>query len=189
MRSLRAALGGETESHEMGTIEVASEGNVESIEMGCLEVATDDNMESLESIQIVLDGNMESIQAALRGDMNSFLAVLEKHLGHKGGMQALMWPLNEAEFNKTVDGIGKLQGLLMNAMGIDQTHLILEIDTGVKALDEKTAKMIQSVDEAKLHLDSVKLEMLGGLEALKGQSRRNNTGGAGRIESLEGTEY
>ncbi|KAF8530661.1 hypothetical protein JB92DRAFT_510276 [Gautieria morchelliformis] len=171
MRSLRVALGGETESHEMGTIEVASAGNVESIEMGRLEAATDGDMESIEtSIQMVLDGNMESIQAALGGDMKSFLAVLEKHLGHKGGMEALMWPLNEAGLNKTVDGIGKLQGLLMNAMAIDQTHLILEIDTGVKALDEKTAKMIQSVNEAKFHLDSAKLEMLGGLEALKGQS-------------------
>ncbi|KAF8532347.1 hypothetical protein JB92DRAFT_2824445 [Gautieria morchelliformis] len=168
MRSLRAVLGGETESHEMGTIEVASEGNVESIEMGHLEAATDDNMESIEtSIQMVLDGNMESIQEALGGDMKSFLAVLEKHLGHKGGMQALMWPLKEAELNKTVDGIGKLKGLLINAMGIDQIHLILEIDTGVKALDEKAAKVIQAVDEAKLGLDSVKLEMLGGLEALK----------------------
>ncbi|KAF8486642.1 hypothetical protein JB92DRAFT_2799171, partial [Gautieria morchelliformis] len=156
MRSLRLALGGETESHDMGTIDVASEGNVESIEMGRLEAAT--------------DGNTESIQAALRGDMKSFLAVLERHLGHKGGMQALMWPLKEAELNKTVDSISKLQGLLMNAMGIDQTHLTLEIDTGVKALDEKAAKIIQSVDEAKLRLDSAKLEMRGGLGALKGQS-------------------
>ncbi|KAF8484357.1 hypothetical protein JB92DRAFT_1574797 [Gautieria morchelliformis] len=167
MRSLRAALSGET----VGTIEVASEGNVESIEMGRLEAATDNNMESIEtSIQVVLDGNMDSIQAALHGDMKTFLAVLEKHLGHKSGMQGLMWPLKEADLNKTVDSIGKLQGLLMNAMGIDQIHLTLEIDTGVKALDEKAAKMIQSVDEAKLCLDSAKLEMRGGLEALKGQS-------------------
>ncbi|KAF8514395.1 hypothetical protein JB92DRAFT_3115667 [Gautieria morchelliformis] len=55
-------------------------------------------------------------------------------------------------------------------MCIDQTHLTLEIDTGVKALDDKAAKMIQSVDEGKLRLDSGKLEMHGGLETLKGQS-------------------
>ena len=47
--------------------------------------------------------------------------------------------------------------------------LTLEIDTGVKALDEKAAKMIQSFDEVKLGLDSAMLGMRGGLDALKGQ--------------------
>jgi hypothetical protein len=122
MTSFRGAL-----YAEATTILGASAGNV-AIEMGHLQVATDDNMKSIEgNIEAVLDGNMESIQAALRGDMKGFLAVLEKHLGPKGGMHALMWPLKEADIDKTVDSIRKHQGLLMNAIGIDQMYVAFAI--------------------------------------------------------------
>jgi hypothetical protein len=189
MKSLRAAFDGET-----GPNEAASAGNAESLEMERMEAATDINRASNETkIQAVLESNMESIQAALRGDIKGFLAMLEKYLGRKGVMRAF-WPLKEADLNKTVDSIRKHQDMLMDAIGVDQTYvpfavrdlilivfhrrLTLEIDTGVRALDEKTDRVIQLVDEVKLRLDSATLETHG---LLKSQ-------GAETKEAIEGAE-
>jgi hypothetical protein len=42
--------------------------------------------------------------------LESLNTTLEKDLGHKGRMQALVWPLKESEVHKTLDKLGKLHG-------------------------------------------------------------------------------
>ncbi|KAF8483149.1 hypothetical protein JB92DRAFT_2676131, partial [Gautieria morchelliformis] len=52
------------------------------------------------------------------GDLQTLNASLERDLGRKGRIQALIWPLKESEVNKTLDKLGKFQDLLTTAMDI-----------------------------------------------------------------------
>jgi hypothetical protein len=87
-------------------------------EMKRLRTALGDEMESFEmgNLEATPEGNVE---AALGREMEG----LGKDLGRKGGMQALTWPLKEAEVNKTVDIIRKLKDSLIVAMEVDQTYV------------------------------------------------------------------
>jgi hypothetical protein len=55
------------------------------------------------------------------------LQSLEQTLGiipeRQGHMQALFWPLKEADVNKAVENLVKLQHLLMSALSMDQTYV------------------------------------------------------------------
>ena len=65
-----------------------------------------------------------------RGELESLKGILEENLRRKGRMQALIWPLKEADVNKTVDNLGKFQHLLMSALSVDQTYVtIVTFDT------------------------------------------------------------
>jgi hypothetical protein len=75
---------------------------VGGFEMGNLEATPEDN-----------------IEAALVREMEG----LGENLERKGGMQALTWPLKEAEVNKTVDIIRKLKDSLIMAIEVDQTYV------------------------------------------------------------------
>ncbi|KAF8465176.1 hypothetical protein JB92DRAFT_3136058 [Gautieria morchelliformis] len=68
------------------------------------------------------------------GELGSLNTTLERDLGRKGRMQALIWPLNESEVHQTLDKLGKLQDLLTTSMDIDQTRLTLKIDMQVVIL-------------------------------------------------------
>jgi hypothetical protein len=48
---------------------------------------------------------------------------LENDLGRKGRRQALIWPLKESEVHKSLEKLGKLQGLLTAAMDVDQAYV------------------------------------------------------------------
>ncbi|KAF8502493.1 hypothetical protein JB92DRAFT_830876 [Gautieria morchelliformis] len=87
---------------EMKRLRTALGGEMESFEMGNLETRPDSN-----------------VGAALGREMEG----LGKDLGRKGGMQALMWPLKEAEVDKTVDSIRKLKDSLIMAMEVDQAYV------------------------------------------------------------------
>jgi hypothetical protein len=75
-----------------------------------LRTALGDEMESFE---------MGNLEAALGREMED----LGNDLGRKSGMEALAWPLKEAEVNKTVDSIRKLKDSLIMAMEVDQTYV------------------------------------------------------------------
>ncbi|KAF8503966.1 hypothetical protein JB92DRAFT_795411 [Gautieria morchelliformis] len=92
----------------------------ENFEMGDLEVRPDGNIEA------ALDRKIED---------------LGKYLGRKDGMQALMWPLKDAEVNKAMDSIRKLKDSLIMAMEVDQTRLTLKIDSGVEALQGQSSEI------------------------------------------------
>lgn len=99
-----------------------------------------------------------------RGELESLKGILEENLRRKGRMQALIWPLKEADVNKTVDNLGKFQHLLMSALSVDQTYvtivtfdtiliffgrrLALEIHTDVEALQEQSTEISQSIEQA-----------------------------------------
>ncbi|KAF8507402.1 hypothetical protein JB92DRAFT_2832812 [Gautieria morchelliformis] len=92
----------------------------ENFEMGNLEARREGNIEA------TLDREIEG---------------LGKDIGRKGGKQALTWPLKECDVNKIVDSIRKLKDSLIMAMEVDQTRLTLKIDSGVEALQARTAEI------------------------------------------------
>jgi hypothetical protein len=51
---------------------------------------------------------------------------VENDLGHKGRTQALIWPLKESGVHKSLEKLGKLQGLLTAAMDVDQAYVAPE---------------------------------------------------------------
>jgi hypothetical protein len=61
------------------------------------------------------------------GEVESLNAALRRNLGHKGRMQALIWPLREGEVNKALGELGTLQDLLSKAMGVDQTYVTFAV--------------------------------------------------------------
>jgi hypothetical protein len=75
-----------------------------------LRTALGDEVESFE---------MENLEAALGHEMGC----LGKDLRRQGVMQALTWPLEEAEVNKTVDSIRNLKDSLIMAMEVDHTYV------------------------------------------------------------------
>jgi hypothetical protein len=82
-----------------------------------LRTALGDEAESFEMGSLEATGPDSNIHAALGREMEGL------NLGPKGGMQALTWPLKEAEVNKTVDSIRKLKDSLITAMEVDQTYV------------------------------------------------------------------
>ncbi|KAF8524185.1 hypothetical protein JB92DRAFT_3109582 [Gautieria morchelliformis] len=84
-----------------------------------------------------------------RNELETLKTALERDLGRKGRMEALIWPLKETEVQKTLNKLGKLQDLLTTATDVDQTRLTLKIDSGVESLQERTAEISQAM-EAKL---------------------------------------
>jgi hypothetical protein len=58
-----------------------------------------------------------------RGELDSLNSKLERDLGRKGRMQALIWPLKEGEVNKILEKLAKLQDLLTTAVDVDQTYV------------------------------------------------------------------
>ncbi|KAF8523571.1 hypothetical protein JB92DRAFT_2785034, partial [Gautieria morchelliformis] len=114
-------------------------------EMRRLRTALGDEMESFEmgDLEARPDGTVE---AALGREMEG----VAKDLGWKGGMQALTWPLKDAEVDKTVDSIRKLKDSLIMAMEVDQTRLTLKIDSGVEALQARTAELSEAMEQTKL---------------------------------------
>jgi hypothetical protein len=55
--------------------------------------------------------------------MGSLNTALDRDLGRKGRLQALIWPLKESEVNKTLEKLGKLHDLLTTAMDVDQMYV------------------------------------------------------------------
>ncbi|KAF8507399.1 hypothetical protein JB92DRAFT_2793512, partial [Gautieria morchelliformis] len=115
------------------------------VEMRRLRTVLSDESENCEmgDLEARLDGNIE---AALDREIEG----LGKDLGRNGGMQALTWPLKEADVNKTVDRVRKLKDSLIVAMEVDQTRLTLKIDSGVTALQARTAEISEAMEQAKL---------------------------------------
>ncbi|KAF8508663.1 hypothetical protein JB92DRAFT_3120727 [Gautieria morchelliformis] len=86
------------------------------------------------------------------GELESLNMTLERDLGRRGRMQALIWPLKESEVHKALDKLGKLQDLLTTSMDVDQTRLTLKIDSGVESLQEQTAEISQAMEQAKFQI-------------------------------------
>ncbi|KAF8483141.1 hypothetical protein JB92DRAFT_3101779 [Gautieria morchelliformis] len=105
-------------------------------------------IDQLFGLQKVLE-TLNELLLHYRDELQSLNAALERGLGRKGRMQALIWPLKENEVHKTLDKLGKLQNLLTTAMDIDHTHLTLKINSGVKSLQERTAEISQAMEQAK----------------------------------------
>ncbi|KAF8490589.1 hypothetical protein JB92DRAFT_2819701, partial [Gautieria morchelliformis] len=83
-------------------------------------------------------------------ELQSLNTALEREIGRKGRMQALIWPLKESEVHKTLHKLGKLQNLLTKAMDVDQTRLTLKIDSRVEALQGQAAELGKAMEQAKL---------------------------------------
>jgi hypothetical protein len=90
-------------------------------EMKHLRTALGDKMDSFEMGGLEATATDSNFEAALAREMEG----LGKDLGRKGGMQALKWPLKEADVNKAVDRIRKLKDSLIAAMEVDHTYVRL----------------------------------------------------------------
>ncbi|KAF8514300.1 hypothetical protein JB92DRAFT_2919988 [Gautieria morchelliformis] len=135
----------------MKRLRTALGGEMESFEMGDLEARPDGNVET-----------------ALGHEMEG----LAKDLAWKGGIQALTWPLKEAEVNKTVDSIRRLKDSMIMAMEVDQTRLTLKIDSGIEVLG---AKLSQSTEDMKSGVQSLQertAEISQAMEQAKLQAHR-----------------
>jgi hypothetical protein len=104
-------------------------------------------------------------------ELKSLKARLDKDLGRKSRLQALIWPLKQSDVDKTLDSLGKLQQLLVSALDVDQTYVVLatvelnhdlrnrrltlQIHAGVEVLQEHAAKTSQSIEHTKLGMSPV----------------------------------
>jgi hypothetical protein len=58
-----------------------------------------------------------------RAELELLKVTLENNLARKGRVQALIWPLKEAEVNKTVENLGRFQHLLTSALSVDHMYV------------------------------------------------------------------
>ncbi|KAF8478235.1 hypothetical protein JB92DRAFT_1856021 [Gautieria morchelliformis] len=131
-------------------------------EMKRLQTALGDEMESFEMANLEARRDRK-VGTALGQEMEG----LANDLGRKGGMQALTWPLKEAEVNKTVDSIRKLKDSLIMAMEVDQTRLTLKIDSGIEVLQEQGAKLSQSMQDMKSGVQSLQRQTAENSQAME----------------------
>ncbi|KAF8496923.1 hypothetical protein JB92DRAFT_2671092, partial [Gautieria morchelliformis] len=61
---------------------------------------------------------LDELLLRCRDELDSLNAALERDLGRKGPVEALIWPLKESEVRKTLNKLGKLQDSLTTAMDI-----------------------------------------------------------------------
>ncbi|KAF8527686.1 hypothetical protein JB92DRAFT_2865847 [Gautieria morchelliformis] len=149
-------------------------------EMKRLRTALGDESENFEM------GDLEArpdckIEAVLGHEM----AGLAKDLGPKGGMQALMWPLKEAEVDKTVDSIRKIKDSLIMAMEVDQIRLTLKIDSGVEVLQEQGAKLSQSAEDMKSGVQSLQRQTAENSQVME-QAKLVSQSTQDMVQSLQG---
>ncbi|KAF8466772.1 quinon protein alcohol dehydrogenase-like superfamily [Gautieria morchelliformis] len=82
-------------------------------------------------------------------ELESLGTVLEIEPGRNGHIQALTWPLKEADVNTTVDKLAKFQDLLATALDVDQTC------SSVEVLVDQHTESSRSVQQARSHIPSV----------------------------------
>ncbi|KAF8507625.1 hypothetical protein JB92DRAFT_690694 [Gautieria morchelliformis] len=109
-----------------------------------------------------------------RDELDSLNSKLERDLGRKGRIQAFIWPLKEGEVNKTLEKLSKLQELLTTAMDVDQTCLMLKIDSGVEALQEQGAKNGQLTQDTKSGVQALQ-EMTAGISEAMEQAKQRTS--------------